>query len=78
MEITADRVRFSGPESSVEMQVMRGFDGKAVKILNLPSPVFHDYTQFRSITHEHTSPGHSFSHSNTNGFTSRMEIGSKP
>jgi hypothetical protein len=27
MEATADRVRFSGPESSVDMEVMKGFNG---------------------------------------------------
>ena len=34
MEITDTRVRFSGPESSVDMEVMKGFGGKPVKILN--------------------------------------------
>lgn len=70
MQLAGDRVTFSGPESSVEMQVMRGFDGQPVKIANLPSPVFQDYTQYRSVTHRHTSAGHTFSHSGTNGFTS--------
>ena len=49
MEVTESRVKFSGPESSVDMEVMKGFNGKAVKVMNLPSAVFQDYTQFRSI-----------------------------
>src|SRR5438874_10478226 len=37
MDITEKRVKFSGPESSVEMEAMTGFGGKPVKILNLRS-----------------------------------------
>jgi hypothetical protein len=77
MEVTDTRVRFSGPESSVDMEVMRGFNGNAVKVLNLPSAVFQDYTQFRSVSHRHTSATHFFSHSGTNGFTSKMDVGGK-
>jgi len=76
MDVTESRVRFSGPESSVEMEVMKGFNGKAVKVMNLPSAVFQDYTQFRSITHTHTSATHSWSHKGTNGFTSKWEASS--
>jgi hypothetical protein len=76
MQLTGDRVTFSGPESSVEMQVMRGFDGQPVKIAHLPSPVFQDYTQYRSVAHRHSSASHTFSHSGTNGFTSTWRAGS--
>jgi hypothetical protein len=75
MEITDTRVRFSGPESSVDMEVMKGFGGQPVKILNLPNPAYQDYTQFKSVTHQHASQGHSWSHSGTNGFTSTMDVG---
>ena len=77
VDATESRVRFSGPESSVDMEVMRGFNGRAVKVSNLPSPVFQDYTQFRSVAHTHTSATHSFSHKGTNGFTSKWDTGSK-
>jgi hypothetical protein len=77
MELTANRVRFSGPESSVDMDVMRGYDGKAVKILNLPNPAFQDYTQFRSVSHQHKSADRTWNHSGTNGFTSTMDVGSQ-
>jgi len=76
MEVTESRVKFSGPESSVDMEVMKGFNGKAVKVMNLPSAVFQDYTQFRSISHTHTSATHSWSHKGTNGFTSKWEAAS--
>ena len=73
MAATETRVTFSGPESSVEMEVMKGFNGKAVKVSNLPSAVFQDYTQFRSVAHTHTSATHSWSHKGTNGFTSKWD-----
>jgi hypothetical protein len=78
MEMTEKRVRFSGPESSVDMEVLSGFGGKPVKVLNLPSAAFQDYTQFKSVTHKHASDKTTFSYSGTTGFTSTMEVGSKP
>jgi hypothetical protein len=77
MEVTDTRVRFSGPEASVDMEVMKGFNGQAVKILNLPAAVFQDYTQFRSVSHTHSSPAHNWKHSGTNGFTSKWTTGSR-
>ena len=78
MELTESRVKFSGPESSVEMDVLRGFGGKPVKVLNLPSPAFQDYTQYKSVSHKHSSDKATWSHTGTNGFTSKMEAASKP
>src|SRR5947209_13126621 len=77
MDITESRVTFSGPESSVEMEVMRGFGGKPVKIMNLPNPAYQDYTQYKSVSHTHASAKATWSHSGTNGFTSTLEAGSK-
>lgn len=70
-------VRFSGPESAVDMEVMRGFGDRPVKILNLPNPAYQDYTQYRSVSHTHESADSRFSHSGTNGFTSTMRAGSR-
>jgi hypothetical protein len=77
MDVTETRVRFSGPESSVDMEVMRGFNGHAVRIANLPSAVFQNYTQFRSVAHTHTSATHRWKHAGTNGFTSTWEASSQ-
>ena len=77
MEFTEKRVSFSGPESSVDMAMMTGNDGKPVKILNLPNPEFQDYTQYRSVVLRHESADHRFRYSGTNGFTSKMDVGSK-
>jgi hypothetical protein len=76
MNITDSRVTFSGPESSVAMDVMKGFGGKPVQISNLPNPAYQGYTQYRSVSHTHSSAQHKFSHTGTNGFTSTMDVGS--
>jgi hypothetical protein len=76
MEITEQRVRFSGPESSVDMEVMRGYGGKPVRIANLPNVAYQDYMQYRSTSHEHHSAQNNWSHTNTNGFVSKMDVGS--
>ena len=77
MEATPTRVRFSGPESSVDMEVVKGFNGQAIKVHNLPSAVFQDYTQFRSVAHTHSTAAHSWAHKGTNGFTSTWNAASK-
>jgi hypothetical protein len=77
MEATASRVKFSGPESSVEMEVAKGFNGEAIKVHNLPSAVFQDYTQFRSVSHTHSTKDHSWAHKGTNGFTSKWSATAK-
>ena len=77
MEATETRVRFSGPESAVEMEVVKGFNGQAIKIHNLPSAVFQDYTQFRSVSHTHATSAHNWHHKGTNGFTSTWNAAGK-
>ena len=76
MDVSATRVRFSGPESSVDMELMKGFNGQAVRIANLPSAVFQNYVQFRSTSHTHASATHNWKHAGTNGFTSTWEASS--
>jgi len=77
-EISPNRVAYSVPESAVDMELMRGFDGKPVKVLNLPNPTYQDYTQYRSVVLRHESADRKFSYSGTTGFTSTMDVGSKP
>jgi hypothetical protein len=77
MNITESKVTFSGPESSVEMDVMKGFGGKPVKILNLPNAAYQDYTQYKSVSHTHTSATRNWKHAGTNGFTSTMDVGGR-
>ena len=77
MEATPTRVKFSGPESAVEMELVKGFNGQAIKVHNLPSAVFQEYTQFRSVSHTHATKDHSWAHKGTNGFTSTWNAAGK-
>ena len=65
------------PESAVDMEVIKGFNGQAIKVHNLPSAVFQDYTQFRSVSHTHSTAAHTWNHKGTNGFTSKWSAGTK-
>jgi hypothetical protein len=72
VERTSERIRFSTPESKVEMKPLAGLDGGRITVSGLPSNVFHDYVQYESVTHTHTGHERGWSYSGTNGFTSRM------
>ncbi|MGI9261062.1 MAG: DUF1326 domain-containing protein [Woeseiaceae bacterium] len=72
VERTDELISYTTPASSVEMKPMVGLDGGRISISGLPSVVFHDYVQYESVMHTHESPERQWSHSGTNGFTSRM------
>ena len=59
-------------KKTVEMKPLAGLDGDRISINGLPSNVFHDYVQYESVRHVHKGPDREWSHSGTNGFTSRM------
>jgi len=69
---TDDLITFSGPVSEVEMKPMVGLDGGRIRIDGLPSNTFHHYVQYESVRHVHDGPDRQWSHTGTNGFTSRM------
>ena len=71
---SAETVSFETPEIEVKMKLLKGMDGKAIKISGLPSPAFYDYTQYESVAHHHKGGDREWSHSGTNGFTSRMVV----
>ena len=70
-----DLIAFSTPASAVEMKPLAGLDGSRITIDGLPSNVFHDYVQYESVKHVHKGQDREWSHSGTNGFTSRMVAG---
>lgn len=77
VERTEDKLKYSVPESSVEMDVMRGYGGEPVTISNLPSATFQGYKQYKSVDHRHQSEQIEFQYSGTNGFTSKLDVGSQ-
>jgi hypothetical protein len=68
----SDAITYTTPDSAVEMKPLAGLDGKRISIDGLPSNAFHDYVQYESVRHVHNGPDRQWSHSGTNGFTSRM------
>jgi len=69
---TNELITFSTPASEVEMKPLAGLNGRRITISGLPSNVFHDYVQYESVSHTHKGQDRDWSHSGTNGFTSRM------
>ncbi len=82
IERTEDRIKFSIPSTTVEIEMMKGLNGKPIKIQNIsaqnvPLPLLIDHTQYKSITLSHDSKDKKFSYSGTNGLTARLEATSK-
>jgi hypothetical protein len=71
-------VKFSSPETTVELALVEGSDGKPIQLHNLPVPgtpfpASHDHTQYKSIIMEHTGEG-GFSWKERNGFVSKLDV----
>jgi hypothetical protein len=72
-------VKFSIPETTVELALVEGADGAPIKLQNLPAkgtpfPRSHDHTQYKSILMEHKGGDESFSWSGRNGFVSTFDL----
>jgi hypothetical protein len=65
-------IKFSTPVSNVEMKTLKGMDGGLITVNGLPNNAFYDYVQYVSVIHTHQGPEHQWSHTGTNGFTSKM------
>jgi hypothetical protein len=52
---------------------MEGLGGKPIRMQNLPFDDLVDYVQYKSVENSHQGPKHTFKHSGTNGFTSRVD-----
>lgn len=77
IERSKSKLKFAVPASVVEIEMMKGRDGKPIKIQNLSLPYAIDHTQYKSITNWHEGEDKSFSYSGTNGFTAKVEASSK-
>lgn len=76
--LTIDRgpttLRYSTPESTVEMRLLPGLNGEPIRITSLPNPAYQDYVQYESVVHTHDGPDQRWSYSGTNGFQSVMRV----
>jgi hypothetical protein len=71
-EWTDALIKFSTPESAVEIEIVKGLDGGPITIENLLFPSTQHYTQYRAIALSHKSDDKEFTHTGTNGFTSKI------
>jgi hypothetical protein len=69
---TDDGLRFSVPESTVQMKLLPGLDGARIVVTGLPNPAYRDYVQHESVVHTHRSADAEWSYAGTNGFRSVM------
>ena len=68
-------IKFSVPESTTELEVMKGPNGKPITIENLTIPWFiTGYTQYKATTVTHKSKDHAFSFMGSNGATSHLDV----
>jgi len=73
VERTNTRVKFAGPASVVEIDLVKGLSGKSIEIDNLPYHDLANYVQYKSVENSHEGGEHSFEYSGTNGFTSTVD-----
>jgi hypothetical protein len=78
VERSAERMTISTPNTTATIEIMKGKNGKPIKIENLPSPGFPappflDHTQYRSVILKHEAEDKQFEYSGTNGFTAKIE-----
>ncbi len=67
-------LRFSVPESSVEMALLPGLSGERIEVNGLPNPAYHEYVQYRAVDQRHSSADATWEYVGTNGFTSVMRV----
>lgn len=72
IERGATTLRYSMPESTVEMRLLPGLNGEPIRVANLPNPAYQDYVQYESVVHTHEGPDAQWSYQGTNGFQSVM------
>jgi hypothetical protein len=70
-------VKFSTPNSTVEIEMLKGLNGEPIHIENLALEVLEGHTQYKSVTNSHKSDDAEFSYTGSNGLTSTFDITSK-
>ena len=75
---TSERVKFSVPASTVEIEIMKGIDGKPITVHNLGASFMQGLTVYKSISNTHQSNEDKFSHAGTNASVSWLKAASKP
>ncbi len=78
VERTATRIKFSVPESKVEIGLVKGRDGGPMITQNHPHPLKAiDLIQYKAIAFSHDGKDKKFSYSGTNASTSKVDVASE-
>lgn len=77
VEQSGDTRKITTPNTTVEIKVMKGKNGKPISIDNLPWPGFPapplmDHMQYQTVVLKHEGGDQKFEHSGTNGFTAKI------
>lgn len=77
VEKSEEWIKISTPNTMAEIEVLKGKNGKPIRIENLPSPGFPtvtmlEHTQYRSVILKHEAVDKNFDYSGTNGFTASI------
>lgn len=75
---TETNLKYSAPDTNVEIERMKGHDGGPIKLTNLPvegfpGPAFLDLEQYKSVSLSHQGEDKKFSYSGTNGFVAKID-----
>jgi len=76
-ERSGERIKYSTAGTVVEMTVLKGNNGKPIKLENFPadgfpSPAFIDHTQYKSVVLQYGSKDKKFEYEGTNAFTAQL------
>lgn len=74
IERSKNRVKYSAPNARVEIERTLGINGKSITIANLSTPDLANYVQFTTVENIHVDSERGFAHTETNGFTSTVEM----
>lgn len=74
-----DRIRFSVPNTTVDIELMRGAGGLPIRTEGLPhadfgkAPAYLEHTQYRTVELKHQGGEQHFDYSGTNAFAARID-----
>lgn len=78
VERTMNNLKYSGPDTMVEIEMVKGADGGPIKLTNLPvqgfpAPPLLGAEQYKSVNLSHQGKDKEFSYSGTNGFVAMID-----
>ena len=74
VERTETTVKYSVPDSTAEIEMIKGKNGKPILTKNHPHPLKENHVQYKSIVHRHMNQEKSFDHTETNGFAGTLDV----